>query len=448
MESQIGLGNTTPPQNGGGITSTAAGADSLTNQLAGMSKHQLYQIVSQMKDLIHQNQQQARQILIANPQLTKTLFQAQVMLGMVRAPETSPPASDSTRSPHQMPTGSQGQEVPPTPSSQSMAVLHPLPNQQPAPQQASPQMTPRCLQQSEASSAAVQANLPAFVFGQSVQAQQQTSSLINMTTHSQPLATSTLQPPLQHGVSQPLLPLHPPPLPQQPRPLAPPPQMQHSNTQGIGYASHPVPQSYQPQSQYLTILQQQGGPPQISAGPPLQQMLAPPLPTQPSPQQIFQVPPRSGNANISSSGIVPVGGALDAGRGLNLGIPGTSAPLNTWNQAFPSSLPLGAPHVTPAGATGHMVTGHHPFGGTSMAPGSNPNPNPQLFNQAMAQPQPLQQQLQHQQQMQMPIELEQQKALLQQVMNLTPEQINSLPPEQRQQVLQLQQAFRSQTGGG
>ncbi|KAE8727809.1 Kinase superfamily protein [Hibiscus syriacus] len=32
--------------------------------------------------------------------------------------------------------------------------------------------------------------------------------------------------------------------------------------------------------------------------------------------------------------------------------------------------------------------------------------------------------------------------LLQQVLNLTPEQLNSLPPEQRQQVIQLQQALR------
>lgn len=43
---------------------------------------------------------------------------------------------------------------------------------------------------------------------------------------------------------------------------------------------------------------------------------------------------------------------------------------------------------------------------------------------------------------QVPLELEQQKALLQQVLNLTTEQIMSLPPDQRQQVLQLQQALR------
>lgn len=32
--------------------------------------------------------------------------------------------------------------------------------------------------------------------------------------------------------------------------------------------------------------------------------------------------------------------------------------------------------------------------------------------------------------------------LLQQVLSLTPEQLSSLPPEQRQQVIQLQQALR------
>lgn len=40
------------------------------------------------------------------------------------------------------------------------------------------------------------------------------------------------------------------------------------------------------------------------------------------------------------------------------------------------------------------------------------------------------------------ISAEMEKALLQQVMSLTPEQINLLPPEQRNQVLQLQQILR------
>jgi transcription initiation factor TFIID subunit TAF12 len=106
-----------PMANGG----TGVGSnDALTNNLAGMSKHQLYEVMVQMKVhstfilphhinkpavsvavwtltctrliytvlhhdqscselvvqmLVQQNQQQARRILIANPQLTKSLFQ-------------------------------------------------------------------------------------------------------------------------------------------------------------------------------------------------------------------------------------------------------------------------------------------------------------------------------------------------------------------------------------
>lgn len=42
-------------------------------------------------------------------------------------------------------------------------------------------------------------------------------------------------------------------------------------------------------------------------------------------------------------------------------------------------------------------------------------------------------------QSQLPPDME--SALLQQVLTLTPEQLSSLPPEQRQQVIQLQQAL-------
>ncbi|CAI9113569.1 OLC1v1014194C2 [Oldenlandia corymbosa var. corymbosa] len=65
------------------------GDDMSSEAVAGMSKTQLYDIMCQVKQLIGQNQQQARQILIHNPALTKGLFQAQIMLGMVR-PQTAP----------------------------------------------------------------------------------------------------------------------------------------------------------------------------------------------------------------------------------------------------------------------------------------------------------------------------------------------------------------------
>ncbi|KAI5080092.1 hypothetical protein GOP47_0005571 [Adiantum capillus-veneris] len=432
MNTQLSTpGSSTPP-------TTAVGTDNLTSQIAGMSKHQLYQIVSQMKDLIQQNQQQARQILIANPQLTKTLFQAQIMLGMVRAPDTLPPvqpgvtmatAQPSQQSSSQTPT----LQVPATPSSQSGSTFQPLSSPLPASQQPPPQMASPYLQQSQAASVSSQSNQPSFAFQQSVQTP----------SHSSPVAA--LQPPVQQAPSQPPLPSLPPPLPQQPRPLTPPSQVLQQNTQGMGFTSPPVPQAYHPQPSYM----QQGGPSsqQANVAASFQQMHAPPLPSQPLPQHMFQVPgDMGGNASAGLGGMLLVGGAVDSGRGLNMGVPSASAPSATWNQALPSSGSMGIPQVTP---TGHMVPGQPPFVGgvglsSSMAPGPGSNQS-QVFNQPLAQPQPPQQP-QHQPQMQMPIELEQQKALLQQVMNLTPEQINSLPPEQRQQVLQLQQAFRSQTG--
>ncbi|XP_075096978.1 uncharacterized protein LOC107830391 isoform X2 [Nicotiana tabacum] len=81
-------------------------ADGLTTNFAGMSKKQLYDIMCQMKGLIEQNQQQARQILIQNPNLTKALFQAQIMLGMVQ-PQQAIPAIQPTGSPNLQPSVSQ-----------------------------------------------------------------------------------------------------------------------------------------------------------------------------------------------------------------------------------------------------------------------------------------------------------------------------------------------------
>ncbi|GJP44022.1 hypothetical protein CLOM_g3415, partial [Closterium sp. NIES-68] len=105
-------------QGGGGDGAAAAGADSadpLTNQLAGMSKQQLYDLLAQMKVLIQTNRSQARAILVENPQLAKGLFQAQVMLGMVKAtsasapePGPQPPAASSQQRPQGGPPLPQG----------------------------------------------------------------------------------------------------------------------------------------------------------------------------------------------------------------------------------------------------------------------------------------------------------------------------------------------------
>ncbi|KAK9748692.1 hypothetical protein RND81_02G074000 [Saponaria officinalis] len=76
--SQISQMSQNVPQN-----QAPVGSDPLTHHLAKMSRSQLNQIVHEMKVLGTQNKDLARQILLASPQLPKALFQAQIMLGMV-----------------------------------------------------------------------------------------------------------------------------------------------------------------------------------------------------------------------------------------------------------------------------------------------------------------------------------------------------------------------------
>ncbi|XWS60962.1 hypothetical protein CRYUN_Cryun07bG0084000 [Craigia yunnanensis] len=71
-----------------------------------------------METLIEQNQRQARPILVQNPLLTKALFQAQIMLGMVKPPQViptiQPPASQQSQ---------QSAQPPPQPNIQPAQLL-------------------------------------------------------------------------------------------------------------------------------------------------------------------------------------------------------------------------------------------------------------------------------------------------------------------------------------
>nr|GMD70667.1 uncharacterized protein LOC109167854 [Ipomoea batatas] len=58
--------------------------------IIGKSKKELYDIMCEMKKLMEQNEEQARQILIENPTLARDLFHAQIMLGMVQPTLPSP----------------------------------------------------------------------------------------------------------------------------------------------------------------------------------------------------------------------------------------------------------------------------------------------------------------------------------------------------------------------
>lgn len=71
------------PNQNGMQNQSAMTNDPLTLHLAKMSRSQLTEIISELKGMATHNKELARQLLLSRPQLPKALFQAQIMLGMV-----------------------------------------------------------------------------------------------------------------------------------------------------------------------------------------------------------------------------------------------------------------------------------------------------------------------------------------------------------------------------
>ncbi|CAI7882942.1 unnamed protein product [Closterium sp. NIES-53] len=314
----------------------AESADPLTNQLAGMSKQQLYDLLAQMKVLIQTNRSQARAILVENPQLAKGLFQAQVMLGMVKAtgvaaPEPAPqppPAPPSQQRPQGGPPLPQGPPPPHHGRQQEMrgrggGYGRPHPYQD----QGQPPMDPY--------------GQPQFMDQEPPQQQ---------------------MPPRPHWQHQQVPPHRPtPPLP----PDAP---------------MYPLD--------------------------------APPLPPHPPPAAAPAAAPGGGGGYMEG----PSGGPL---RGMGRGARGGDMRGGEMGGMGGGGMRgMGGPGYGPGGGGGGGGGGGYGRGGM---------PEPPLPSPAAA-PEPV-------------LDVEQQKALLAQVMSLTPDQVNALPPDQRAQVLQLQQAL-------
>ncbi|KAG0586900.1 hypothetical protein KC19_2G125800 [Ceratodon purpureus] len=387
-------GQSMPVANG---TAATAGNDQLTSHLAGMSKQQLFEVMVQMKTMIQQNQQQARQVLMANPQLTKAIFQAQIMLGMVRPPQMNQAM---------LPTQQQQQQraaVPPAPT--NLMQQPPLP---PQPRPVQPPVIPGQVQQ------------PMNYQPQQIQ---------------QPLPQATFQ--HQGGM------------------------VQQSSGMSMSYVQQgPAPPSQPPPQPQYQMLQQNSRMDGSSGAP-----------------SIGQAGMVSGSEAVLPTGqVMGPGGIPQMGRNMNmpqagqLGSMGPGAPMNQPSPPSGPGIPGQVMHGLVMGAAQPMGSGNQPLLNTGVPVSSGPSligaslvsdnqSRPNYGNQAgisdggvsSASPMqphpygqmPMQSQVPQQQPPQMAGELEQQKALLQQVLSLTPEQINSLPPEQRQQVLQLQQALRT-----
>ncbi|RZC61220.1 hypothetical protein C5167_022979 [Papaver somniferum] len=376
--------------------------DGFSSNLAGMSKNQLYEIMSQMKTLIEQNQQQARQILVENPALTKALFQAQIMLGMVKPPNVMPSIQQTMSQPPKQPVQSSQQLNPSVSQShhdQLSASQNHIPARKQQPNQSFP-LPPVSIQTMPAHSHSMLQQPKGHPSGQ-MTSMSFPSHMHNMTS-GPPHQLPSLQPqqaptissqPQQtlhtSGISH----LHPqpqPPLPSQPRP----PSMQPYQHQGysqmgshMGYQPTGVSQPHLSQPSYNS-----GNKPSGSIGSSFPQG-QPPLPSHPPPQSLYQG-----------------GGSMHLGPDYG-GQAGSSMQVDN---RPPSWMP---PGLQDNSAGGLQLPGPPMTGGQT-----------QMGNQAPPRPPNL--------------TADMEKALLQQVMSLSQEQINLLPPEQRHQVLQLQQMLR------
>ncbi|GER48353.1 hydroxyproline-rich glycoprotein [Striga asiatica] len=365
--------------------------DGVPPSLAGMSKNQLYDIMSQMKTLIEQNKQQARQILIQNPVLTRALFQAQIMLGMVQPPKASPAISSTASqipSPNPPPVSNQKPKIQPTSSFPGQTVPNQIrkqptnqtpsqnPNQTMASRNPQPQSAPsRQLQpqmQSKAHNGAQSAQMSMPMPAKSSQVSNITQLPSQLPQHSVSQSPSLNQPSVPSLPPQSQQPIQSsgnhylPSMPLQPRGLMPgfPHQGHGGMGPNMGFQHPGGPPMHHSQHMYHS-----GGKPHGSMGPSFPQGQLP-HPNQPMPPSIYQ----TGNPHLG----------MDYNQSGNP-MGQLQRPLSFPGQVGPSNQP--------------------------------PQPDQQLTP-----------------------ELE--KTLLQQVMSLTPEQINSMPPEHRNQILQLQQMLR------
>ncbi|KAA8541226.1 hypothetical protein F0562_025167 [Nyssa sinensis] len=381
--------------------------DGVSPSLAGMSKNQLYDIMSQMKTLIEQNQQQARQILIQNPLLTRALFQAQIMLGMVQPPQLAvsqhpqqsaqPTQQPNIQGAHSLP-GQVGLQDQTSTSQTPNSVIKPQQNQSVTP--ISSVVAPPVNLQSHSLPSHPLQSVQQPMGHSNAQASQislpqssQIPRIAPLPLHSSLLPPSLLQPPMPTSSTQMQRPLQTsgnlhlqPPLPPQSRPPSVPalPHQLHTQMGLTAGFQHPgAPQLHHSQSTFHSRAK-----PPPSMGPSFAQGQLP-LPNQPLPQSLYQV----GGSHLGTEFSSQIGSSMQADRG-SAWIPGL--PENTAGTQFPGP---------PPSLSGQMGLGNQPPHSSPLTP-------------------------------------DMEKALLQQVMSLTPEQINLLPPEQRIQVLQLRQMLR------
>ncbi|XP_021902654.1 cleavage stimulating factor 64 [Carica papaya] len=352
-------------------------SDPLTLHLAKMSRSQLNEIMSELKIMATRNKEQARQLLLARPQLLKALFQAQIMLGMVTPLVLQMP--NIRQAPGQLTHNSmEGAQQSQQSALQTLSGLPPLA------QKSMPGLMPK-----------VQDVL--------VSALPQNPLILNQfSAPPQPTIQPRIQLPQQAGLAGPSGVPNLPAVDPRPRPQV------------------LVPNSSSLNQQIQTRLQHSG---QVAAVHSLgysSPMVVPNAALQSS----FPRPPFSDAAfqpgkPISSSLLEKTSVARDS-----------LEPKNRPQKLIKSDGGRGTAFVT-RGLKVSNATGSGP----SQAFGAGP-----LSVNPASRAEQVKNSEEHISQPSLPPDVD--SVLLQQVLNLTPEQLNSLPPEQRQQVIQLQQALR------
>ncbi|KAI0502529.1 hypothetical protein KFK09_017482 [Dendrobium nobile] len=337
--------------------------DRFTSHIAGMSKSQLYDIMSQLKVLIDQNQKQARQILIENPLLTRALFQ------MPNVQQQILPQSAQAGHKTIIQTG---QPLSTQPGLQVQKNSQPsVPAKQQQPQYPSISIPP--------------ASVPP-------PGNYQSQQMISSPAHLAQQAKGFFSGP--HGL---------PPHSSQIRNLSHPP---HPHSHFPMLQSHVPMVSSQPQ-------------PSLQTPGMFHQPLQPPLPQQPRPP------------------MQPFSHQLPSQMPHGLGFPPSSAPQHLLSPPlFHGGSLMSSDYRNPAGTFMHAERGPW-IPGLTEKPTAGPlaGPSPPSLGQIATGPvgQPPRLPL---------LSPEMEKAVLQQVLMLTPEQINLLPPEQRNQVLEIQEILR------
>ncbi|TKV99609.1 hypothetical protein SEVIR_8G055000v4 [Setaria viridis] len=323
------------------------GNDPLTHYLARMSRHQLHEIMAELKALTTQNKELSRNLLQGVPQLPKALFQAQIMLGLV-TPQMMQMAKNQQPSSSLAQSSSHLNEPFLQPDAMIPAVSRPL-------------------------------SLPANIPPNPTVLQEQTATL-----HNFPQYQHASQPPVKifpHGHQSGLV-THPPMLSQPLGGSSSVPTQSLVASVGLMSQVQPpfMPQHSRPPVMPTSVQQVPLTHPQVAAAP------------ETLPNEIRAADPASHLAEFAHPSKL---------RKLE---DGTSVPgmVNISHHPAYTAPPQA---VGPSGPSGSYSAGAVSF----QQPGNEAQLTPDV-----------------------------ESALLQQVLQLTPEQLSSLPPEQQQQVLELQ----------